>query len=159
MGRSHHPTESEQLTAELDHPDANSIWARAVETFGDEAKARHWMNAPRDIFGGRSARQLVETLWTYLPVFGVLLVLAPLIVWDTIRFTHRLVGPLVRFRQTTQAIARGEAVRPIKLRDGDYLTEMRDDFNKMLEELQKHGVPVIKPTDPAQEQDSQRKTA
>jgi len=35
MGSSQHPTESEQLTAELEHPDANSIWARAQETLGD----------------------------------------------------------------------------------------------------------------------------
>lgn len=51
MGSSHHPTESEQLTAELEHPDANSIWARALDTFGDEGTARHWMNSARDIFG------------------------------------------------------------------------------------------------------------
>ena len=58
MESSHEQAESEQLTAELEHPDARSIWARALETFGDEATARRWMNAPRDIFGGRSARQL-----------------------------------------------------------------------------------------------------
>jgi uncharacterized protein (DUF2384 family) len=54
-------TESEQLIAELKHPEANSIWARAVETFGDQETARHWMDSPRDIFGGCSARQLVES--------------------------------------------------------------------------------------------------
>ena len=30
-------------------------------TFGDEAKARHWMNNPRDIFEDRSPRELVDT--------------------------------------------------------------------------------------------------
>jgi nitrogen fixation/metabolism regulation signal transduction histidine kinase len=78
--------------------------------------------------------------------------------WDTIRFSHRLVGPLVRFRRTLQDMANGEAVRPNKLREGDYLEELRDDFNKMLEHLQKQGVPVIKPTDPASE-DSRKQTA
>ena len=58
---SYQPTESEQLTAELDHPEASAIWMRALDTFGDEATAKHWMNAPRDIFGGRSARQLVDS--------------------------------------------------------------------------------------------------
>jgi hypothetical protein len=106
------------------------------------------------------ARQFVETVQTHLPVFICLLFLVPIMTWDTIRFTHRLIGPLVRFRKTMQAMAQGEPVRPIKLRDGDYLLEMRDDFNKMLEELQKQGVPVIKPTDPSQEQrDSQKITA
>ena len=102
--------------------------------------------------------QFVETLRTNAPAFVLLLVLVPVMAWDTIRFSHRLVGPIVRFRKTMQAIADGEAVRPIKLRDGDYLGEMRDDFNKMLEHLQKQGVPVIKPTDPATE-DARKKTA
>ena len=56
-----HPTESEQLSNDLAHPNASSIWARALETFGDEATARHWMHAPRDIFEGRSPWQLIET--------------------------------------------------------------------------------------------------
>jgi len=58
---SRQPTESEQLTAELDHPEASAIWTRALDTFGDEATAKHWMNSPRDIFGGRSAQQLVDS--------------------------------------------------------------------------------------------------
>lgn len=61
MGSSQHPTEAEQMSAELAHPNADSIWVRALETFGDEAKARHWMNAPRDIFDGRSPQQVLET--------------------------------------------------------------------------------------------------
>jgi hypothetical protein len=73
--------------------------------------------------------------------------------------SHRLVGPLVRFRKTMQDIAAGEVVRPIKLREDDYLTEMRDDFNQMLESLQKRGVPVLAPVDPAKEGDAQKKTA
>ncbi|MSQ95282.1 MAG: HAMP domain-containing protein [Gemmataceae bacterium] len=114
-----------------------------------------WTEGPTD-----PARQFLETVQTHLPVLICLLLLVPIMAWDTIRFTHRLVGPLVRFRKTMQAMAQGEPVRPIKLRDGDYLLEMRDDFNKMLEELQKQGVPVIKPADPAQEQkDAPRKTA
>lgn len=114
-----------------------------------------WTEGPSD-----PARQFVETVQGNLPVILCLLVLVPIMAWDTFRFTHRLVGPLVRFRKTMQAITDGEAVRPIKLRDGDYLTEMRDDFNKMLDELQKQGIPVIKPAHPADESENkQKKTA
>jgi len=112
-----------------------------------------WDEGPNDPWA-----QFLDTLRTNIPVFVLLLVLVPVMAWDTIRFSHRLVGPMVRFRKTMQAIADGEPVRPIKLREGDYLTEMRDDFNQMLEELQKRGVPVLKPTDPASEHDA-RKTA
>jgi uncharacterized protein (DUF2384 family) len=61
MGSPQLPAEAEQLSADLAHPSVASVWARAIETFGDDAKARRWMNAPRDIFDGRSPRELVET--------------------------------------------------------------------------------------------------
>ena len=54
------PTPAE-LAAQLEHPNANSIWRRALEVFGDEAKAQSWMNTSRDIFGGRSPQDLVAT--------------------------------------------------------------------------------------------------
>lgn len=111
-----------------------------------------WWEGPYD-----PARQFVETVEAHLPVFGCLLILVPIMAWDTIRFSHKMVGPLVRFRKTMQAIASGEAVHPIKLRDGDYLGEMRDDFNQMLEALQKQGVQILKPADPARNE--QKKSA
>ncbi len=105
------------------------------------------------------ARQFFEVLRANAPVFVCILILVPVMAWDAIRFTHRLVGPMVRFRATMQAIAQGEPVRPVKLRQGDYLEDLRDDFNKMLEELQKRGVPVLKPADPAKDETSSKQTA
>jgi uncharacterized protein (DUF2384 family) len=61
MGDVHGPTPTEQLAGQLEHPTANSIWSRALEVFGDAAKARSWMGASRDIFGGRSPQDLVAT--------------------------------------------------------------------------------------------------
>jgi putative toxin-antitoxin system antitoxin component (TIGR02293 family) len=49
------------LAAQLEHPSANAIWNRALEVFGDETKARSWMNSPRDTFGGRTPQDLVAT--------------------------------------------------------------------------------------------------
>jgi HAMP domain-containing protein len=103
-------------------------------------------------------QQFLEAMRENIPVLVCLLVLVPVMAWDSIRFSHRLVGPLIRFRRAFQDLAAGEPVRPVKLRDGDYLVEMRDEFNRMLEELQKRGVPVIKPAD-ALEQDTHKKTA
>jgi hypothetical protein len=105
---------------------------------------RLWQEGP-----GNPWDQFVRMLRDYLPVGICLLVLVPIMAWDAIRFSHRLVGPMVRFRRTAQDIARGEPVRLLKLREGDYLTEFRDDFNAMLEALQRRGVPVLKPNDPA----------
>jgi hypothetical protein len=102
--------------------------------------------------------QLLGMLRDYLPVGVCLLVLVPVMAWDAIRFSHRLIGPMVRFRRTMQSVAQGEAVRPIKLREGDYLNDLRDDFNAMLLALQQRGVAVLKPDAPAEEQ-TQRKPA
>ena len=115
-------------------------------------------NRPLDAATARAIveRQFVEVIRANIPVIVCILILVPVMAWDAIRFTHRLVGPMVRFRATMQAIARGEPVRPIKLRDGDYLDDLRDDFNKMLEELQKRGVPVLKPADPAKDETSKQ---
>lgn len=55
------PTPVEQLVAQLKHPNAQAIWKRAFEVFGDEAKARSWMNTPRDIFADRTPSDLVAT--------------------------------------------------------------------------------------------------
>ncbi len=96
-------------------------------------------------------QQFLAMLWEHLPVCILLLILVPVMAWDAMRFSHRLVGPMVRFRRTMQSIAEGEPVRPIKLREGDYLTDLRDDFNQMLESLQRRGVTVLQPTVPEQE--------
>ena len=55
------PTPPDQLAAQLEQPNAQAIWTRAVEVFGDQGKAQNWMSTPRDIFGGRSPENLVAT--------------------------------------------------------------------------------------------------
>ena len=55
------PPSRDALPAELEHPNANRIGSSALEVFGDEAKARSWMTAPRDILDDKSPQQLIET--------------------------------------------------------------------------------------------------
>lgn len=94
---------------------------------------------------GNPLAQLGQVLLDFAPVFASLVVLLPILAWDTVRFSHRLVGPLFRLRRLMRAVAAGETVRPLKLREGDFLTDLADDFNKMLEALQRQGVPTLKP--------------
>ncbi len=54
-------TSSEHLEQQLQHPTAEAIWARAVEVFGNEAKARSWLTSRREIFEGHSPEELVST--------------------------------------------------------------------------------------------------
>ncbi len=106
---------------------------------------------------GNPIEQYYRFLCDYAPAIVGCLILLPFLARDTVRYAHKVVGPIFRFRKALQAMASGEAVRPIKLRDDDLLTEMRDEFNQMLETLQRQGVPVLKPADPlSEEQQRQR---
>jgi hypothetical protein len=87
------------------------------------------------------------------------LMLAPVVVLvlmsvrDAVKISHRVVGPLVRFRKAIHAITAGEEVELVQLRDGDYLRELMDDLNEMLRALQQHGAVVLKAPAAGQGQD------
>ena len=53
-------TSPSELKAQLEHPSAEIIWARAVEVFGNEVKAKIWMSQPRSIFNNRSPQQIAD---------------------------------------------------------------------------------------------------
>ncbi len=79
------------------------------------------------------AKEMVDMSVHSAPVFIILLALLPVFVWDTVKLTHRLAGPMYRFHKTVKSLAAGESVKPIKLRKGDFWQEFAADFNLMLE--------------------------
>jgi hypothetical protein len=88
---------------------------------------------------------------TWPPTIVVLVLLTPLLVLDALRFAHRLVGPLYRFRQTMKALVDGEPVQRIRLRKGDCLEDFRDEFNRLLDTLEAKGLVVLEsPDQPAE---------
>jgi hypothetical protein len=101
---------------------------------------------------GNPLEQYGRFFLDFYPALICFVLVVPILAWDAVRFSHRLIGPLYRFRKTMQTIANGEPVRPIKLREGDFMLDMRDDFNRMLEELQRQGANVLKPADAVKEQ-------
>jgi hypothetical protein len=70
-------------------------------------------------------------------------ILVPPLAFDAMRFAHRLVGPLYRIHKTVQAVAAGEPVPLIQLREGDFLVDLKDDVNEMLTQLEKKGLVII----------------
>jgi hypothetical protein len=96
---------------------------------------------------GNPFEQYGRLLVDFMPMLIGCVVLLPFLAWDAVKFGHRVMGPIFRFRKTLQALADGEAVRPVRLREGDLLTETRDDFNRMLETLQRQGYPALLPND------------
>ena len=102
----------------------------------------------------------LEQYWNffleYAPTLIIFALIVPVLAWDAVRFTHRLVGPLVRFRRTMLDVGAGKPVRKIKLRPGDFLTDLQHDFNDMLDGLENRGVPVLHRGDmPKQNSDSE----
>ena len=47
-------------------------------------------------------------------------------------FTHRVAGPIYRFEQTLDRLARGEDIASVKIRKGDELKEMADKLNAVI---------------------------
>lgn len=84
--------------------------------------------------------QFVRTLVDNVPLFMSFAVVVPWIGLDAVRFSNRLVGPLARFRGTIQKVTVGEPVRKIRLRKDDFLHDMADDVNALLETLDARGL-------------------
>ncbi|MBI3865172.1 MAG: hypothetical protein HY290_25130 [Planctomycetia bacterium] len=59
-------------------------------------------------------------------------VILPVILWDMLKLTHQIAGPLVRFQNTLKKMSNGEPVRHVELRQGDLLGELQDSFNEFL---------------------------
>ena len=58
--------------------------------------------------------------------------LLPAVMWETLRQTHRVAGPLYRFQSTLQALIDGDMPAPIQLRKGDLLKPFEQTMNEFL---------------------------
>ncbi len=56
-----------------------------------------------------------------------------------LHFTHKLAGPLYRFKSELERIADGKDVQPIVLRDGDDFVDVADAMNRALAHLSERG--------------------
>ena len=87
------------------------------------------------LFSGKlqSAGEIFSGLWKqYSSAVLASVFLLPLIVWDVIRFSHRVVGPLLRLEREMGRLARGEDVRPIHFREKDFWHPLADKFNRIV---------------------------
>jgi hypothetical protein len=79
----------------------------------------------------------------------------PIILCDMLKLTHRVAGPLVRFRNELARLARGENVEPVRLRDGDLLDEFLDAFNEFVKNTQSATAAApLEETGPARDEDA-----
>lgn len=89
-----------------------------------------------DLMNGESQRTLGELYmafsWKYCPLLVAALAILPLLLHDSLKTTHRIAGPLVRFRNALRALRDGQFVREVRLREGDLLMDFQEDFNEFL---------------------------
>ncbi|WP_201743765.1 hypothetical protein [Roseiconus nitratireducens] len=75
---------------------------------------------------------LVTTFREFLPFFVVTASLIPAFAWDTLKLSHRFVGPILRLRRTLKDLKSGRSVPPLKFRDSDFWQELASDFNDVM---------------------------
>ena len=84
--------------------------------------------------------QVAEEKFAYMryiiTIFAIVsAVHVPIFAYESIKLSHRFVGPMVRFRAATRDVIEGRTPRPVKLRTDDFWQEFAVDFNKMLAKL------------------------
>ncbi|MFO7907064.1 MAG: hypothetical protein R6U98_30690 [Pirellulaceae bacterium] len=70
-----------------------------------------------------------------VPALLLLVAMLPIFVWDTLQLSHRFAGPMYRIHATIRSLIAGETFHPIRLRKGDFWTDVATDFNTMVEQL------------------------
>lgn len=69
------------------------------------------------------------------PFILAALCLLPIYAYDLIRFSHRFVGPIIRFRRVVNEAADGEVPPPFNLRDKDYWKDFASDLNRLFDRM------------------------
>ncbi len=71
----------------------------------------------------------------HVMIFKIFLYLL-LIILITLYVSHRIAGPIYRFEKSAQIVSSGDLTHRVSLRTGDELTELQEEFNGMLANLQ-----------------------
>lgn len=72
----------------------------------------------------------------------ILLCMMPVFIRDSLRFSHRFAGPIVRFEETLRNVNKQQSVAPVLLRDDDYWKELAGEMNELVAANGKLRVPV-----------------
>ena len=66
----------------------------------------------------------------------ILLIFTGFNFWYGVRLSHRIAGPMVQIKRVLERATKGEYKSRIKLRSNDYLHEISDELNLLLEKLE-----------------------
>jgi len=69
-------------------------------------------------------------------IFLIILIISGINFWFGMRLSHRIVGPMVQIQRVLERAIKGKYEARINLRTNDYLNEIADDINLLLEKLE-----------------------
>ena len=78
---------------------------------------------------------LQQLWWTQGPFLLATVFLLPVFVLDTIKLSHRFVGPIKRLQSTIRNISTGEGSTTVKFREVDFWQGLAEEFNEMVEKI------------------------
>ena len=78
---------------------------------------------------------LHSAIRSQIPIFGVMMMLLPVFLRDTLKLSNRFAGPMYRLRIALKSLNETGTAAPIKFRTGDFWLEAADDFNQTLEQV------------------------
>jgi hypothetical protein len=92
--------------------------------------------AARDLAAGQGVKTFahlyVESLLRQVPQMYAFVLLAPALLYDLLKFSHRVAGPLFRCRKVMQEMATGAVVPEFKPRKHDLMGELFAAFNALI---------------------------
>ena len=78
---------------------------------------------------------VLKNVFYLAPVAIASLLLLPLLIRETLAEKHRITGPIRRLRGEIQKLRDGQALRTLRLRDGDHWNELANDFNALVDQI------------------------
>lgn len=76
-------------------------------------------------------RLVFSSFVDFAPAVIASVVLLPLMVYDTLKETHRVAGPIYRLQCEMQRLTNGKQYRELRFRDGDHWYNVADTFNEL----------------------------
>ena len=68
-------------------------------------------------------------------IFLIILIISGINFWFGMRLSHRIVGPMIQIQRVLERAIKGKYEARINLRTNDYLVEIAEDINLLLEKL------------------------
>src|SRR5262249_53175602 len=102
--------------------------------------------------GANGFRGIYELYWDYLgkqaPLLYSLVLITPILLYDLLKFSHRIAGPLFRCRRAMQQMAEGKPVAEFKPRKRDLMRELFQAFNALIKDWNPRAPPPLTPPAP-----------